>query len=161
MSHIKSIFETLRSSENVNKLGDSPEGVFGVVAVDEDVDQIIKDLIDTEFSSSEEEKGKAAEMIKGLFFSEDPKAKEMIVKLDKWFSSLKGNVSEVDSEDSSPLTKTMDRAMTKIGTKSIAVQSDIYKGIASKLVSLLDENPSLKMKGRKLLLDMLNSNFKD
>lgn len=160
MSHIKSIFETLRSSENVNNLGDSPEGVLGVVTVDEDVDQIIKDLIDTEFSSSDEEKGKAAEMIKGLFFSEDPKAKEMIVKLDKWFSSLKG-MSEVDSEDSSPLTKTMDRAMTKIGTKSIAVQSDIYKVLSNKLVSLIDENPTLKMKGRKLLLDMLNSNFKD
>jgi hypothetical protein len=160
MSHVKSIFEKLRVSENVNNLGDNPEGVFGVVAVDEDVDQIIKDLIDTEFSSSEEEKGKAAEMIKGLFFSEDPKAKEMIVKLDKWFSSLKG-MSEVDSEDSSPLTKTMDRAMTKIGTKSIAVQSDIYKVLSNKLVSLIDENPTLKMKGRKLLLDMLNSNFKD
>jgi len=160
MSHVKSIFEKLRVSENVNNLGDNPEGVFGVVAVDEDVDQIIKDLIDTEFSSSEEEKGKAVEMIKGLFFSEDPKAKEMIGKLDKWFSSLKG-MSEVDSEDSSPLTKTMDRAMTKIGTKSIAVQSDIYKVLSNKLVSLIDENPTLKMKGRKLLLDMLNSNFKD
>lgn len=160
MSHVRSIFEKLRVSENINNLGDNPEGVFGVVAVDEDVDQIIKDLIDTEFSSSEEEKGKAAEMLKGLFFSEDPKAKEMISKLDKWFSSLKG-MSEVDSEDSSPLTKTMDRAMTKIGTKSIAVQSDIYKGLSNKLVSLIDDNPTLKMKGRKLLLDMLNSNFKD
>lgn len=74
MNHIKETLDQLRSKK---------------IKVNEDVDQVIKSLIDTNFSASEEEKGKAAEMLKGLFFSEDPKAQELIKKLDSWFSSLK------------------------------------------------------------------------
>lgn len=55
----------------------------------EGVEDSIQSLIDTDFSASEEEKGKAAEILKGLFFSEDPKAVELIKKLDAWFSSQK------------------------------------------------------------------------
>lgn len=54
-----------------------------------DTKQVISDLIDVNFSSSDEEKGKAANMLKGLFFSKDPDAVELIKKLDAWFSSLK------------------------------------------------------------------------
>ena len=53
-----------------------------------DVKKVIKDLIDTDFSKDDDSKGKAAQMIKGLFFSDDPEAHELIKKMDQWFSSL-------------------------------------------------------------------------
>lgn len=46
-------------------------------------------LIATNFSASDEEKGKAKELLSGLFFSEDQVAKDFIKKLDDWMSSMK------------------------------------------------------------------------
>lgn len=53
-----------------------------------DPEAALKALIDTEFSKSEEEKGKAAQLLKGLFFADDEKSKEVIAELDQWFSGL-------------------------------------------------------------------------
>lgn len=48
----------------------------------------IKALIDTNFSASEEEKGKAASLLRGLFFSDEPEAVEFIKKLDAMLSKM-------------------------------------------------------------------------
>jgi hypothetical protein len=53
-----------------------------------DVGKAIDSLIKTNFSASDEEKGKAAELLRGLFFADDEQSKELIKKLDDWFSSL-------------------------------------------------------------------------
>ena len=54
-----------------------------------DVKGAVNDLIGVDFSKSKESKGKAAELIRGLFFSDDPLAEKVIGELDKWFSDLK------------------------------------------------------------------------
>lgn len=48
----------------------------------------IKSLIDTNFSASDEEQGKASQMLKGLLFSEDPIAKKFVKDLDKALSGF-------------------------------------------------------------------------
>lgn len=48
----------------------------------------IKDLIDTDFSASDDEKGKAAQLLRGLFFSKEPEAVEFIKKLDSMLSKM-------------------------------------------------------------------------
>lgn len=73
-SHSKQILETLRKNR--------------ITVSEADVAEIIKDLKDTKFSASDEEKGRAANLLKGLFFSEEEKAKKLISKLDAWFSSI-------------------------------------------------------------------------
>jgi len=64
-----------------------------------DAKAAINDLIKTEFSKSDDDKGKAAELLKGLFFSEEPEAKKLIADLDKWFSSLEVSEEEEDDEE--------------------------------------------------------------
>ena len=54
-----------------------------------DSKQAIQALIDTNFSASDEEKGKAASLLRGLFFSEDPEAKDFIKRLDDMLSQMK------------------------------------------------------------------------
>lgn len=64
------------------------------------VEDAIKSLIEINFSASEEEKGKASQLMKGLFFSKDEKAIKFIEKLDKMLSSMKmSEECEDDSED--------------------------------------------------------------
>lgn len=53
-----------------------------------DVQAAIKGLIDSNFSGSDDEQGKAAQLMKGLFFSDDPSAKKFVKALDKFTSSL-------------------------------------------------------------------------
>lgn len=53
-----------------------------------DVQKAISSLIDTNFSGSDEEQGKASQLMKGLFFSDDPNAKKFIKALDKATSSM-------------------------------------------------------------------------
>jgi len=54
-----------------------------------DVGKIIKDLIDTNFSGSNEEQGKAAQLFKALAFSDDPRANKFMKKVDELTSNLK------------------------------------------------------------------------
>jgi hypothetical protein len=49
----------------------------------------IKALIDTNFSASDDEKGKAASLLRGLFFSDEPEAVEFVKKLDGMLSNMK------------------------------------------------------------------------
>lgn len=70
-----------------------------------DISATIKSLIDTNFSASDEEQGKASQMLKGLLFSEDPIAKKFVKDLDKALSGFdikkyQGKIEEqADEED--------------------------------------------------------------
>ena len=79
---MNSISETMKQFKENEKANKTKNGAF-------DIEKGINDLIGTDFSASDEAKGKAASLLKGLFFSDDPKAVELIEKMDKWFSSLK------------------------------------------------------------------------
>lgn len=72
----------------IDELRKIVEAASGNINEEVDVVEVIKDLIDTNFSASEEEKGKAASLIRGLFFSKEPQAKKFIEKLDELTSSL-------------------------------------------------------------------------
>jgi len=48
----------------------------------EDTEEIVKDLIDTKWSTDEDSAGKAINLLKGLAFSDDEKAKQFIKDLD-------------------------------------------------------------------------------
>lgn len=61
-----------------------------------DVMKIIKDLIDTNFSGSNEEQGKAAQLFKGLAFSDDPRSNKFMKAIDDFTSSL--DPKDFDSE---------------------------------------------------------------
>lgn len=54
-----------------------------------DIQSIIKALIDTNFSASNEEQGKAVQLFRGLAFSDDPMSNKFMKALDKFTSSLK------------------------------------------------------------------------
>ena len=64
-----------------------------------DVKKIIKDLIETDFSGSNEEQGKAAALFKGLAFSDDPAANKFMKKIDEYTSSL--NVDDFFEDEGS------------------------------------------------------------
>ena len=49
---------------------------------------IIKELIDTNWSGSNDEQGKAVQLMKGLAFSEEPAANKFMKALDNWASGL-------------------------------------------------------------------------
>lgn len=68
------------------KLAAMKLGQTKVVA--EDTSKVIKDLIDTEWSASKEETGRAVSLMKGLAFSDDPKAKKFMAEVDKFTSGL-------------------------------------------------------------------------
>lgn len=53
-----------------------------------DVDAIIKELVDTGWSGSNEEQMKAVQLLKGLATSDDPKANAFMKKLDKFTSNM-------------------------------------------------------------------------
>ena len=55
-----------------------------------DVKDAIKSLIDTNFSANDKEKGKAAQLFRGLLFSNDTEAVEFVKKLDKMLSDMEG-----------------------------------------------------------------------
>lgn len=52
------------------------------------VSEIIKELIDTSWGGSNEEQGKAVQLLRGLAFSEDPKSDAFMKDLDKFTSGL-------------------------------------------------------------------------
>jgi len=54
-----------------------------------DVPKLIKAFIDTNWSKSSADTGKAVNLLKGLAFSDDPKAKKFIKDLDKLSNSMK------------------------------------------------------------------------
>ena len=54
-----------------------------------DAQKMIKALIDTNFSGSNEEQGKAAALFKGLAFSDDPASNKFMKKLDELTSAMK------------------------------------------------------------------------
>ena len=68
------------------------QGVLG--RDDDDLDEggdahkAIKALIDTKFSGSNDEQGKAAALFKGLAFSDDPASNKFMKKLDEFTSGL-------------------------------------------------------------------------
>ena len=53
-----------------------------------DVQKVIKALIDTKFSGSNEEQGKAVQLLRGLAFSDDPTSNKFMEKLDAFTSNL-------------------------------------------------------------------------
>lgn len=53
------------------------------------VAEIISDLIKTNWSSSDEKQGKAIQLLSGLAFSKDEKAKKFMKAIDNFTSSLK------------------------------------------------------------------------
>lgn len=61
----------------------------GGVSEEFDVEGAIKALIDTNFSADDKAQGKASNIMKGLLFSDDPKAKAFVKKLDKMLSGMK------------------------------------------------------------------------
>jgi hypothetical protein len=56
---------------------------------DAKVQGIIDTVVNTKWSGSNEEQGKALELMKGLAFSDNPKANEFLKKIDDFTSSLK------------------------------------------------------------------------
>ena len=55
------------------------------------IDNIIKELIDTGFSKDNESQMKAVQLLKGLATSDDPKSNAFMKKLDAFTSGLKAN----------------------------------------------------------------------
>ena len=74
-----------RLSNILNKVESKP-------IVESKATDAIKALIDTDFSKSDDEKGKAAQLLRGLFFSKDDEAVDFIKRLDKILSNM--SVSE-------------------------------------------------------------------
>ncbi len=66
-----------------------------------DVDAIIKELIETSWAGSNEEQGKAVQLLRGLAFSDDPKSNAFMKALDKATSNMKapGPVKEENIEE--------------------------------------------------------------
>ena len=62
------------------------------------VDDIIKELIDTGFSKDNASQMKAVQLLKGLATSDEPEANAFMKKLDKFTSGMKSN-EEDDEED--------------------------------------------------------------
>lgn len=54
----------------------------------EETEEIVKDLIDTKWSKDDDSAGKAVNLLKGLAFSDDEKAKQFIKDLDELTSTL-------------------------------------------------------------------------
>lgn len=75
---IYSSIERDRDMDNLEKMIDSIVGEAEVK-----VREVIADLVDTDLSSSNEQQGKFAQMIKGLAFSEDPISNKFMKGLDK------------------------------------------------------------------------------
>lgn len=61
---------------------------------DPDVKEVIKDLIDTNWSKSQESAGKAVNMLKGLAFSKDPMAEKFIKDLDQLTNTMEASKYE-------------------------------------------------------------------
>ncbi len=59
-----------------------------------DAKEIIKELIDTGWSGSNEEQMKAVQLLKGLATSDDPASNAFMKKLDNFTSGLKADKSE-------------------------------------------------------------------
>ena len=53
-----------------------------------DVKKIISDLIDTDFGGSNEEQGKAVQLMRGLSFSDDPLANKFMKAVNKFTSNM-------------------------------------------------------------------------
>ena len=53
-----------------------------------DVRKIIKDIVDTDLSVSNEQQGKFSQMIKGLAFSDDPLSNKFMKEVDKMITKL-------------------------------------------------------------------------
>jgi len=66
------------------------KGIIKALELDEamDVKKIIKELIDTSWGGSNEEQGKAIQLLKGLAFSDDPLSNKFLNAMDKWTSGL-------------------------------------------------------------------------
>lgn len=67
---------------------DEAEGDKGNGGGKANVQKVIKALINTKFSGSNEEQGKAVQLLRGLAFSDDPVSNKFMQKLDTFTSSL-------------------------------------------------------------------------
>lgn len=77
----------MKIADYINEKIKAPEKKETNEAVD--VDKIIKELIDTGWSGSNEEQMKAVQLLKGLATSDDPKSNAFMKKLDKFTSGMK------------------------------------------------------------------------
>lgn len=62
--------------------------ILNLVVEAVDVSEIIKELIKTSWGGSNEEQGKAVQLLRGLAFSEDPKSDAFMKDLDTFTSGL-------------------------------------------------------------------------
>jgi hypothetical protein len=117
--------------------------------------EVIKALIDTNFSASKEEKGKAAELLKGLFYSNEPEAVEFIKELDQMLSDMKQD-TQVDEEEGevdfekADIVSLWGFISNKINRKAPAKQAELYADLALKSFKIIKDVPSGDQKLRKL-----------
>jgi hypothetical protein len=112
----------------------------------------IKALIDTNFSADDKEKGKAAELLKGLFYSKDSEAVEFVKNLDAMLSKMKPDMSEeeVDFEKAN-LQSLWSFISKKIDRKAPVKQTELLMPLIKGLFELVQELPSGENHLRKLL----------
>lgn len=55
---------------------------------DQDITEVIKEFIDTNWSKDQESAGKAVNLLKGLAFSDDPMAEKFIKDLDELSNTM-------------------------------------------------------------------------
>ena len=53
-----------------------------------DVEKVIKELKDTDFGKDNESQGKMVQLLRGLAFSDDPKANDFMKKLDAYITNM-------------------------------------------------------------------------
>lgn len=70
----------MKFTERINKIINEAEV---------DVDKVINDLINIDWSKDNEAQMKAIQLLKGLALSDDPKANEFMKKIDKFTSGMK------------------------------------------------------------------------
>lgn len=92
---------------------------------DADVDSVIKSIIGLDWGGSNDEQGKAVELLKGLAFSDDHKANKFMATLNKFTSSLNPKefeegtwVGNPKGGGSSSLSMSRDRAVEKFMSES-------------------------------------------
>lgn len=66
---------------------------------DVDVKKVIKDLMDTNWSKDNESQGKAAQLIRGLAFSDEDLANFFMKELDKATTVIGKKLLKIESED--------------------------------------------------------------
>lgn len=143
-------------------------GVKSVIEISENllteevnIDSIIKELIDTNWSGSNEEQMKAVQLLKGLATSDDPKANDFMKKLDNFTSSMKANESLADkivnrvNKVNEDIPAKFSIAMSKIDAKPVAKKVELLQYALKTLMDMVDDKPAnaqiIKLFSAKLL----------